>query len=314
VKGKSVLITGGAGFIGRRLAAELRNENKVTVLDMYSRTSSDYASELEDVRYVRGDVLDKEIVKQTMRGCDVVVHAAGIAGIDTVGRSPVNTIRVNAFGTEIVLSSAIEVEGVERVICFSTSEVFGKFAYDVSEACETSIGPVGQPRWTYAASKLLSEHLAHSYWHEFGLPTVVVRPFNVYGPGQIGEGAVKKFVLRALSDEEIVINGNGNQIRSWCFIDDFIQGILLCSESTAAVGSSFNIGNPRAVATTLDLAQRIINLADSRSRVSHAPALDADILVRIPDTERAEQVLGYTPRVDLDEGLRRTIDDARVSR
>lgn len=310
MKGKSILITGGAGFIGGRLASQLRDENAVVVMDNMNRSQSALA-EVDGVEYVRGDVLNSDDLNDAMTGRNVVIHAAGIAGIDTVGKSPVSTLRVNALGTDKVLQAALRAGVDDRIICFSTSEVFGAFAYDVSEYDCTSVGAVGEPRWTYATSKLMAEHLAVSYWQEFGLPTVVVRPFNVYGPGQIGEGAVRKFIGQALSGQDIVINGDGSQIRAWCFVDDFVDGILRCLDAPSAVGQDFNLGNSRAVVTTLDLAQRIIRLAGSESRIRHQPPLGADVQVRVPDTQKAERLLEFKAHVDLDDGLVKTIEHYR---
>lgn len=312
MKNQSVLITGGSGFIGGRLAGVLRSDNRVTVLDSLVRGSRARADELEGVEYFYGDVLDGELLAEVMRNHDIVIHAAGIAGIDSVGRSPVNTIRANAMGTESVLRAALECEVAGRVICFSTSEIYGSYAYNVSETSVSSVGSVGEPRWTYAVSKLLAEHLTFSYWSQYQLPTVVVRPFNVYGPGQIGEGAIRKFISRAVKNEDIIVNGSGSQIRAWCFIDDFIEGINLCAESPDAVGESFNIGNSGAAVTTLDLARRIIDLSGSSSMIRYAPALDAEIHIRIPDTTKASQLLGFEPRVQLDEGISKSISAERV--
>lgn len=308
---KHVLITGGAGFIGRTLAARMRSEFEVRVFDSYSRGQASTVHKLDDVHYVTGDILDNESLKSAMDGCDIVVHAAGVAGIDTVGKSPVTTLRVNALGTDSVLRAAVESDVSDRVICFSTSEVFGEFAFNVSEKDSTRVGPAGEPRWTYAASKLLAEHLAFAYWFEYKLPTVVVRPFNVYGPGQIGEGAIRKFVVRALAGEDLHIYGQGNQIRAWCFIEDFVQGLMCTVQNAAAVGDSFNIGNARAVATTLDLAQRVIDLTGSLSRIVHLSPLVTDIQVRVPDTTKAQELLGFEAQVGLQEGLLRTIKDFR---
>jgi UDP-glucose 4-epimerase len=309
VKGKKVLVTGGAGFIGGTLATSLREHNSVYVYDSYARAGHDAAAlrQIDGVEYLEGDVLDLVRMADAMRGCDVVIHAAGIAGIDTVGRSPVSTLRVNAVGTDTVLRAALEAQVSERVVCFSTSEIFGNFAFDVSETNPASIGAVGEPRWTYAASKVLAEHLAFSYWKEFGLPTVIVRPFNVYGPGQLGEGAIRKFATQALRGDDIVVNGDGNQIRSWCYIEDFVDGVMLCADHPSAVGESFNIGNARAVVTVLELARKIVELTGSASLIRHSDPLAADIQVRVPSVLKAKSLLGFEARVDLNEGLKFTL-------
>src|SRR5207249_9772441 len=124
-------------------------------------------------------------------------------------------------------------------------EVFGTYAYKVAETHVTTTGSVGEARWTYAVSKLAGEHLAHAYHDELGLPTVSLRPFNVYGPGQIGGGAIRAFIETALAGRDLTIHGDGSQIRAWCFVDDMVDGILVALERPGAVGQSFDIGHGR---------------------------------------------------------------------
>ena len=154
-----------------------------------------------------------------------IVHAAGIAGVDTVLASPVRTMRVNMIGTYNALEAALATQDtVERMVEFSTSEVFGQHAFNVGEGQVTTIGSVGEARWTYAVSKLAGEHMSHAYHAEFGLPTVSVRPFNIFGPGQIGGGAIRAFIEAALDGRDLTIHGDGSQIRAWCYVDDMVHG------------------------------------------------------------------------------------------
>ena len=146
---------------------------------------------------------------------------------------------------------------LERLVDFSTSEVFGTHAYNVREGHVSTIGSVGEARWTYAVSKLAGEHLAHAYHDELDVPTVTVRPFNVYGPGQIGGGAIRAFIEAALGGEDLVVRGDGSQIRAWCYVDDMVEAVVLTLERPDAVGQSFNVGNPRSAVTIFDLAQRV---------------------------------------------------------
>src|SRR6185503_19811476 len=170
-----------------------------------------------------------------------------IAGVDTVIESPVRTMRVNMIGTYNVLEAAVATgDTLERLIDFSTSEVFGTHAFNVSEGQVSTIGSVGEARWTYAVSKLAGEHMAHAYHEELGLPTVSVRPFNVYGPGQIGGGAIRAFIETALAGRDLVVHGDGSQIRAWCYVDDMVDALLLCLERPEAVGHSFIVGNARS--------------------------------------------------------------------
>jgi len=307
---KTIFITGGAGFIANTLISRLVERNRIVVYDNFHRdtlSGSPYASH-PNLQTVRGDVMDEDHVRTGMAGSDIVVHAAAIAGIDTVIKSPTKTMRVNMIGTANVLEAARQNRIKDRVVDFSTSEVFGSFAFKPTEDADTVAGSAGEARWTYAVSKLAGEHLAIAYFREFGLPIVSVRPFNVYGPGQTGEGAIQVFIKRALKNEEIEIHGDGNQIRAWCFVDDFVDCLMACVENSAAIGESFNIGNARAVMTTYGLAQTVCRVLGSRSNIAFKPALSAEVELRIPSVEKAFRMLGFRAKIDLDEGIRRTAD------
>jgi UDP-glucose 4-epimerase len=305
-----VFITGGAGFIGATLAGLLLPRNEVVVLDDLSRNSlkdKPYASH-ENLRLVEGSVLDPAMLEAAIQGATYVVHCAGIAGIDTVIKRPVHTMKVNMIGSANVLEATAGLPGVKRVVCFSTSEVFGQLAFRAQETAPAVLGAVGEGRWTYAVSKLAEEHLAYAYFRQEGLATVTVRPFNVYGPGQVGEGALRSFILRAMAGEDLVIHGDGTQIRAWCYIDDMLRGLLRTMVAPAAVGESFNIGNHRTVTTIYGLANTVIRVLDSSSKIRFAPRSSADIELRIPHVDKAREVLGFEARVDLEEGIQRTAE------
>ncbi len=308
VQGKTVFITGGAGFIGSTLAGRLVEANRVVVYDNLSRDSlrDKPFREHANLSLVQGDVLDFDSLLKAMQGADYVIHCAAIAGIDTVIKSPVTTMRVNMVGSANVLEAASRLPRLDRVVCFSTSEVFGSQAFRSNEADNTVIGKVGEARWTYAVSKLAEEHLAVAYHQEKWLPTTVVRPFNVYGPGQVGEGALRTFILKALKDEPIEIHGDGTQIRAWCYVDDMVDGVLLAMAHPKAVGESFNIGNQRTVTTIYGLANTVIRVLGSRSTVTFTRKDYVDIELRVPSVIKARQLLGFEAKVDLEEGIRRT--------
>lgn len=303
-----IFITGGAGFIGTTLAARLVERNKVVLYDNLSRNSlkNSAISGHPNLQLVQGDILDIPSLQRAMVGADLVVHCAAIAGIDTVIRRPVNTMRVNMIGSANVLEAAAQLGTCRRVVCFSTSEVFGSQAFRSAETDATVIGNVGEARWTYAVSKLAEEHLAIAYHKEQGLPTTVVRPFNVYGPGQVGEGAMRIFVQQALRNETIQIHGDGTQIRAWCYVDDMVEGVMLALEHPRAIGESFNIGNQRAVTTIYGLASTVIRVLGSRSRIEFIRKDYADIELRVPSVGKARDLIGFEARVDLDEGIERT--------
>src|SRR5919198_547678 len=303
-------MTGGAGFIGTSLARRLVEENELVVLDNLHRdslTGTDLA-EHPNLRFVQGDVLDVTLVRELAAGATHVVHMAAIAGVDTVLESPVRTMRVNLIGTYNVLEAAHAARArLERLGAFSTHGGFGRHAYKVEETHVTSQGSVGEARWTYAVSKLAGEYMAHSYFDEFSLPACSVRPFNVYGPGQVGSGAIHHFTVRALAGDELVIHGDGSQIRAWCYVDDVVDALLAILERDEAVGQVFNVGNPRSVVTVFDLAARIRRLAGSESEIVFRPLHYTDVEMRIPNVDKARKLLEWEPRVDLDEGLARTI-------
>ncbi len=308
IEGKKIFITGGAGFIANTLISRLVEQNNIVVYDNFHRdtlSNSQYANH-SNIEVVKGDVLDFDTMCTAMRGCNVVVHAAGIAGIDTVIKDPVRTMRVNMIGTANALEAARINNVKDRFIDFSTSEIFGSMAYKSTEEDNTVAGSAGEARWVYAVSKLAGEHLAHAYYKQYSLPAVTVRPFNVYGPGQTGEGALQVFIKKALKNEEIFINGDGTQIRAWCYVTDFVECLMLCLERPEAIGQSFNLGNARAVITTLGLAQTVCRVLGSSSKISHRTPLRADIELRIPSVEKAEKILGFKAKVDLDEGISHT--------
>jgi len=308
IKNKKIFITGGAGFIANALIRRIVEDNHVVVYDNFHRDTLSMSSlaNHRNITIIRGDILNYEELFKGMKGSDLVVHAAAIAGIDTVLLSPTKTMRVNMMGTANVLEAAKIHKIKGRFVTFSTSEVFGNMAFKPTEDSETVAGSAGEARWTYAVSKLAGEHFTAAYYKEFGLPTVSVRPFNVYGPGQTGEGAIQIFIKQALKDEPIHIYGDGNQIRAWCYIDDFVECLMKCIEDERAIGESFNIGNAQAVVTTYGLAQTVCRILDSKSEIEFLPALSAEIELRIPSVEKAYRILGFKARTRLDEGIVKT--------
>jgi len=310
IAGKKIFVTGGGGFIGSSLIEPLIERNEIVVYDNFSRDSLQHPSYRghSNLTVIEGDVLDFEAVRGAIRGAALVVHCAAIAGIDTVIEKPVATMRVNMIGSANVLQAASELPGCERVVCFSTSEIFGQRAFRSDETDPAVLGQVGEARWTYAVSKLAEEHLAIAYHREQRLPTTVVRPFNIYGPGQIGEGALRTFIRRAIRNETIEIHGDGTQIRAWCYVDDMVEGTLIALEHPAAVGEAFNIGNQRAVVTIYGLASAVVRVLESKSDIVFTRKDYADVELRIPSVDKARRLIGFEAKVDLEDGIRRTAE------
>lgn len=310
LKNKKIFITGGAGFIGSTLIGQLIEDNEIVAFDNLDRDTlkSQTFVNHANLTLIKGNVLDEAGLIKAAKGAQIFVHAAAIAGIDNTVQNPVRTMKVNMLGTANALEAAHQAGTVERFLEFSTSEVFGSRAYRVEEVDSTITGAVGEARWTYAVSKLAGEHLTHAYYREYGLPTVTFRPFNVYGPGQTGEGAISIMIRKALKNEDIYIFGDGSQIRAWCYVDDMTRALLKALYMPNAIGESFNIGNPRAVTTIYGLAQIICRVLNSKSEIVFKDALSADIELRIPKVDKAKDLLGFEAEIDLEQGLLNTAE------
>lgn len=310
LEGKTIFITGGAGFIGSSIIGHLIGRNSVIVYDNLVRDSlkNKPFKDNPNLVIIQGDVLDFKLLCESIKGANIVVHCAAIAGIDTVIKRPVSTMRVNMVGSANVLEAASRLSDCRRVVCFSTSEVFGQRAFCSNESDSAVTGAVGEARWTYAVSKLAEEHLAIAYYKEMGLPTTVVRPFNIYGPGQVGEGALRTFIQHAIKDEPIEIHGDGTQIRAWCYLDDMVDGVLLAMAHPKALGESFNIGNQKAVVTIYGLANTVIRVLGSKSPIVFTRKDYVDVELRVPSVSKAREMLGFEAQIDLEEGIRRTAE------
>lgn len=311
LRGHRVLITGGGGFIGAALAERLVDDNELILFD---RTFEGCSTALSgawgrpNVRTVEGDILDAPAVAAAAATADVVVHLAAIVGVKNVLSRGKETVETNFLGTSHVLRALEGRKDLHRVVYFSTSEVFGMNSFRAGEDTPASVGPVSEARWTYSIAKLAGEHLVHAYHREMDMPTVIVRPFNVFGPLRLGDHAMLRFILAALKGADLEVHGDGTQIRSWCYIDDFVDALMRTLTLPRAVGETFNIGNSRNTVTIYDLAQRVIRLLDSPSRVRFEAIDFSDIDVRVPRLRKAEELLGYRPRVELDEAIVRTAD------
>jgi nucleoside-diphosphate-sugar epimerase len=308
ISGKRICITGGAGFIGSHLVERLIGDNDVVVFDNLRRNALQYAAVDGDARltFIKGDVMDPEATRRAVDGCAIVIHCAAIAGVYSVDRNAVTTMEVNLLGTNQVVHAALAT-GVEKFVEFSTSEVYGPFIHKGKEDDLTTIGPVGENRWVYAASKLASEHLSYAHYKEDNLPLTIVRPFNVYGPRQVGDGAIRAIILQALQNAPITLYNDGTQIRAWCYVDDFVDGVLLCTERTEAIGQAFNLGNPQGTVTNFELANMIIRLTNSKSEIIFRPHPGPEIDLRVPSIDKAMTLLGYRPQIPLEAGISRAI-------
>jgi UDP-glucose 4-epimerase len=315
------LLTGGAGFVGSHLSEVLLERGyEVQVLDDLSTGSIDNIAHLKGrvgFDYVIDTVMNERLVAEHVDRADVVFHLAAAVGVRLIVEEPVHTLETNVHGTEVVLKHASKKR--KRVVIFSTSEVYGKStAVPFSEDADLVMGPTPKHRWAYACSKAIDEFLALAYWKERKLPVVIVRLFNTVGPRQTGRYGmvIPNFVRQALAGEPITVHGDGLQRRAFGYVGDVVHGIATLAEEPRAIGEVFNIGNTEEVAI-LDLAKRVKSLTGSSSPIELVPydkAYEAgfeDMPRRVPDLTKIHRLIGYVPKVGLDEILLRVIAEAR---
>jgi UDP-glucose 4-epimerase len=319
-----VLITGGAGFVGSHLAEALLGAgHEVFVLDNLSTGSMDNIVHLKSVpkfHYTIDSVSNEPLLAEHIDQCDIVVHLAAAVGVKLIVEAPVHTIETNVHGTEVVLKHANKKK--KLVLIASTSEVYGKnTAVPFREDADLVLGPTAKHRWAYACSKAIDEFLALAYWKEKQLPIVIVRLFNTVGPRQTGRYGmvIPTFVQQALAGRPITVFGDGSQSRSFTHVTDVVGALVALMLEPRAVGDVFNVGNGAEI-TILELAERIKQLTGSTSSIVRIPYDEAyehgfeDMPRRVPDLTKIHHLIGYRPRVQLDDILRSVIDHFKVGR
>ena len=315
------LLTGGAGFVGSHLAERLLTlGHEVIVLDDLSTGSIGNIEHLKGHKsfsYVIDSVTNEPLLAELIDRSDVVFHLAAAVGVKLIVEQPVHTIETNVHGTEVVLKHANKKK--KLVFVASTSEVYGKSG-DVPfrEEADLVLGPTLKHRWAYACSKMIDEFLALAYWKEKKLPVVVVRLFNTVGPRQTGQyGMVlPTFVRQALAGHPITVFGDGTQSRSFTYVGDVVEALVVLAGEPRAIGGVYNIGNTDEISIR-DLAGRVKTMTGSASQIQFIPYDQAyeegfeDMPRRVPDLTKLRDLIGYEPKVRLDEILRRVIDYAR---
>jgi UDP-glucose 4-epimerase len=316
------LITGGAGFIGSHLAEALLDAgHDVDIIDNLSTGSIRNVGHLKSnprFKYVIDTLTNEPLLAELVDRNDVIFHFAAAVGVKLIVEEPVHTIETNVHGTEVVLKHANKKK--KKVIIASTSEVYGKSA-DVPfrEDADLVMGATVKHRWAYACSKAIDEFLALAYYKERGLPVIIVRFFNTVGPRQTGQyGMVlPSFVRQALSGEPITVFGDGTQSRSFTYVGDVIGCLLKLTAEPKAVGQVFNIGNKEEV-TILRLAEIVKGLTGSSSTIEFIPydkAYEAgfeDMPRRVPDLTKVHELVGYEPKVQLNEIITKVIEYFRT--
>ena len=315
------LITGGAGFIGSHLAdALLARGDSIILLDNLSTgrlENIEHLRQRDDVEFVLGSILNADLVDDLMARADVAFHLAAAVGVQLIVEKPLESLATNIRGSEIVFEKAHKHN--TKVLVTSTSEIYGKNTSDkLGEEDDRILGSPLKSRWSYSEAKAIEEILAFTYWRQKGLPTVIVRLFNTVGPRQTGHYGmvIPRFVSQAIKGEPITVYGDGQQTRCFCFVGDIVQGLLALMDHPEASGRAYNLGSTEEVSME-QLAARVIDAVDSSSKVRFVPYDEAyeegfeDMQRRVPDTTRANNLIGFTPTVGLDAILAMVVADQR---
>lgn len=313
------LVTGGAGFIGSHLVDALAADgHNVIVLDDLSTGRHDNIRQhvgSTQVEFVLGSILNEALVDDVVRRSDVVLHLAAAVGVNLIVERPLESLATNIKGSEIVLEKCHKYG--RKVLVTSTSEIYGKNTSDaLNEEDDRILGSPLKTRWSYSEAKAIEEVLAHAYWREKGLPTVIVRLFNTVGPRQVGNyGMVlPRLVEQALKGTALTVFGSGDQTRCFCHVSDVVAALLGLVNSVEAEGRVFNVGS-RSEISIRDLAQAILDITGSASEVVLVPYDEAyetgfeDMQRRRPDTTRVHDLLGWEPTHDLDRIIRDVAGD-----
>jgi UDP-glucose 4-epimerase len=305
------LITGGAGFIGSHLAdALLARGDSVILLDNLS------TGRLENIEHLQGRP-DVEFVLGSILNADLMDDVMAAVGVQLIVDRPLESLATNIRGSEVVFEKAHK-HGT-KVLVTSTSEIYGKNTSDkLSEEDDRILGSPLKSRWSYSEAKAIEEILAYTYWRQKGLPTVIVRLFNTVGPRQTGHYGmvIPRFVGQALKVEPITVYGDGKQTRCFCYVGDVVTGLVALMDHPDASGRAYNLGGAQEVSMT-ELAERIIEVTGSKSKIKYIPYDEAyeegfeDMQRRVPDTTRAQELVGFAQSGDLDGILSMVVEDAR---
>jgi len=303
------LITGGAGFIGSHLIDFLiLRGDEIVVLD---NLSTGEAKNLHNVKtkisFIKGSILDKLSVDELVAQSDYVINLAAALGVLNIVNKPLESLKTNLQGTEIVLEACNKYR--KPVLIASTSEIYGKNdKVPLNEEDNRIIGHPLKSRWSYSEAKAVDESLAYFYYLENKLPIRIVRFFNTVGPRQVGNyGMVlPRFVKAALNDKPLEVYGSGDQVRCFCHIDDAVRALISIIDSEVTIGEVFNVGNNQQI-SIIELAKKVIEITGSKSEVIKIPYSQAypegfeDMQMRVPDISKIKQVLGWTPEINLDQ-------------
>ena len=303
------LITGGAGFIGSHLAESLisRGDQVVVFDNLSTGSTNNLISISQKIKFEQGNILDKAVADRLVAESDYVVHLAAALGVFNIVNKPLESLKTNLQGSEVVLEACDKYR--KPVLIASTSEIYGKNdKVPLNEEDDRIIGHPLKSRWSYSEAKAVDESLAYFYYLESKLPIRIVRFFNTVGPRQVGHYGmvVPRFVSAALKSEPLSVYGSGDQIRCFCHVVDAVKALLLVMDSDKAVGQVFNIGNNSQI-SIMELAKKVIEITASKSTIEKIayekayPEGFEDMQRRVPDISKIKRVLGWAPEINLEQ-------------
>lgn len=302
-----VLVTGGAGFIGSNLVdALLREGYDVRVLDNFSTGRRQNIEHVKkDIELIEGDMRDQEITDQAVAGIDMILHEAALPSVPRSIKAPVTSDAVNVGGTLKLLSSA-QKAGVQRMIMASSSSIYGN-----TVELPKHEGMTPKPMSPYAVTKLTGEHYLRVYHELYGMETLAIRYFNVFGPRQDPtsqySGVIAKFMTAAIEGTKYKINGDGTQARDFTFIDNVVKGNLLALKAPKLGGESVNVACGGKY-SLLDLIEAVNKAAGVDLPIEYGPERAGDVKYSMAAIEKAKELLGYEPDIDFYEGIKRTFE------
>ena len=294
----NITVTGGSGFIGSNIVDELRKKHSITIFDVNK-------THFEDIEFVQGDITDSKAADAAIKNADIVIHLAATLGVINTEENPIKTLDTNIFGTKNVLD-ACKNNHVKKIIFSSSSEIYGEPLKIPIKETDKAI-----PITNYGISKLAAEEYIKAYSKKEGITYTIFRLFNIYGEKQRNEWVMSEFVEQAIKNQDIMIHGNGSQIRAFCHVKDAVKGF----ESALEKGNNeiFNVGNDTEPISIKELANRIITLSNSKSITKLVPFEKSnrdrnEIMNRVPDIEKVKKQLGYKPEMSINEGIKKIID------
>lgn len=312
ISNKRILITGGFGFIGSHLVESLIKNNSICIIDNEYRGSNhtylkkQLSDDFKNIEYNKINITDQQKLKNAIKSFkpEIIFHLAGIAGVSTVIKNPMKVIDVNLIGSYNLAKSSSNVDSIKKIIYTSTSEVYGNLAFQLSEDDYTTQGSPYDQRWSYATSKLFAEHIFVALEKESGIKVAIPRLFNIYGTRQIGSGAIHEFIKNSINNKPLTLYNDGSQIRAWCYIADCIDALNIITKKGNGI---FNVGNPYESLSTTSLANLILDVTKSKSKLIFKKLNTTDIRLRVPNIDKLSK-LGFVPKTTLRSGLQKTFD------